>query len=281
VAGVGNAAGNAAVAYKIDSPRDLVSLDRYPITDRQSPQYKKLVEHCNAEMQRTGYCLLQDFVTADALSALEKEAERLAPLAFHNTLVGNAYLTPEDTSIDIDDPRRILNTTALGAVAFDQFPDESLIRRLYLWDGLLEFVADALSYEKLHRYADPLGALNLAVMGEGDHLRWHFDQTDFVVSLLLKPSEGGGEYEVYPMTRSEKEENFDRVRNILNGDREGVLTLDIKPGCLVLFKGRHSLHRVTPVTGSTDRLIALFGYDAQPGVVSSDHLRMIRYGRTG
>jgi len=272
---------SAAVAYQVKNPAEMIDLDRYPITDRQSPKYLELIKFCNEEMKRTGYCLLQDFVTADALSALVKEAEELAPLAFHNTLVGNAYLTPEDESIEQGDPRRMMSTTALGAVAFDQFPNEALIRRLYMWDGLLEFVADALGYEKLHRYADPLGALNLAVMGEGDHLRWHFDQTDFVVSLLLKPSLGGGEYEVYPNTRSVSEESFSRVKGILNGNREGILTLDINPGCLVLFMGRNSLHRVTPVTGSVDRLIALFGYDEKPGVVSSDHLRMIRYGRTG
>lgn len=269
------------VAYKAEQPCDMVDLRRYPIVDRGTSEYKELVKFCRSEMGKTGYCLLQDFVTADALKALASEAEELAPTAFHNTLTGNAYLTPEDASLDSSDPRTMMSTTALGAVAFDQIPESALIRRLYMWDGLLEFVGDALGYEKLYRYADPLGALNIAVMGDGDHLRWHFDQTDFVVSLLLRPSLGGGEYEVYPMTRSEKEENFDRVRAILKGSREGILTLDIQPGCLVLFKGRHSLHRVTPITGEVDRLIALFGYDAKPGVVSTDHLRMIRYGRTG
>ena len=43
----------------------------------------------------------------------------------------------------------------------------------------------------LHRYADPCGALNLAVMGDGDELQWHFDQTDFVVSLAIQPAERG------------------------------------------------------------------------------------------
>ncbi len=270
-----------AVAYNAEKTWDMVDVDKYPIVDPGTPEYKDLVKFCRSEMEKTGYCLLQDFVTADALKALADEGEKLAPLAFHNTLTGNAYLTPEDEALDSADPRRMVSTTALGAVAFDQIPENALIHRLYMWDGLLEFVRDALGYEQLHRYADPLGALNIAVMGDGDHLRWHFDQTDFVVSLLLRPSLGGGEYEVYPMTRSEKEENFDRVRAILKGSREGILTLDIKPGCLVLFKGRHSLHRVTPITGEVDRLIALFGYDAKPGIVSSDHLRMIRYGRTG
>ena len=43
----------------------------------------------------------------------------------------------------------------------------------------------------IFRYADPFGALNLAVMGAGDQLQWHFDQTDFVVSLAIQSAESG------------------------------------------------------------------------------------------
>jgi hypothetical protein len=49
---------------------------------------------------------------------------------------------------------------------------------------------------------------------------------------------------------------------------------------MALFMGRCSIHRVTPVEGATPRLIALLGYDTQPGVMSSDHLKLRRYGRT-
>ena len=43
----------------------------------------------------------------------------------------------------------------------------------------------------LYRYADPIGALNLAVMVDGDELGWHYDQTDFVVSLAVQSSSAG------------------------------------------------------------------------------------------
>ena len=231
-------------------------------------------------MKSNGYCLLQGFMKEEALELMVREAREIAPFAFHNTLTGNAYLTPQDPDLDDDDVRKIEDTTALGAVAYDQVPNGSALRRLYEWDGLMEFLADALGYERLYRYDDHLGALNLAVMKEGDHLRWHFDQTDFVVSLLIQDCLAGGKYEVYPKTRSAEEENFDLVKDIVkNNRREGILTLDIKPGCLVLFKGRHSLHRVTTVQGDVDRLIALFGYDTSSGVCGSDYLKMIRYGR--
>ena len=52
------------------------------------------------------------------------------------------------------------------------------------------------------------------------------------------------------------------------------------PGALVLFQGRYTIHRVTPIKGKALRLVALLGYDTKPGVVSSEHLRYMRYGRT-
>lgn len=40
------------------------------------------------------------------------------------------------------------------------------------------------------------------------------------------------------------------------------------PGTFVLFRGRRSIHRVAPVGPTAKpRLIALFSYDRQPGMV--------------
>ncbi len=59
-------------------------------------------------------------------------------------------------------------------------------------------VEDVLDRGPIYRYADPFGALNLAVMAEGDELQWHFDQTDFVVSLAVQAADAGGDFEVVP-----------------------------------------------------------------------------------
>jgi hypothetical protein len=144
----------------------------------------------------------------------------------------------------------------------------------------MKFIGAVLELAEIYRYADPLGALNLAVMKKGDYLRWHFDQTDFVTSLAIQSSESGGAFEYAPMIRNEKEENYDAVKSLLMGDRKRVRSIPAEPGTLVLFKGRYSIHRVTRIEGSRSRWMALFAYDSKPGVVSSDHLRQMRYGRT-
>jgi hypothetical protein len=52
------------------------------------------------------------------------------------------------------------------------------------------------------------------------------------------------------------------------------------PGTLLIFEGRYSLHRVSPVHGPTARHVGLLAYDTKPGTTGSDLLRMDRYGRT-
>jgi hypothetical protein len=51
------------------------------------------------------------------------------------------------------------------------------------------------------------------------------------------------------------------------------------PGTLLVFAGRYSIHRVSPIVGDTPRLVALLGYDAKPGTMSSELLKEVRYGR--
>ena len=260
----------------------MIDLDRYPVHDLASPRAQMLIAQCRAQLAAGGSCVLEGFLTPRAVAAAAAEARMLAPLA-HRTpnSRSTAYLEAPDESYPAGHPRRRLQRTSVGAVAYDLFPPDSLIRRLYEWDGLLAFFEVALRKPKLWRYADPLGALNLAVMVDGDELLWHFDQTDFVVSLMLQCCSHGGAFEYVPDIRSATEPNFDRVHRLLDGERTDVVTLELTPGTLALFEGRYSIHRVSPIEGSESRLIALFGYDTKPGTMSSDLLKQRRYGRAG
>jgi hypothetical protein len=260
----------------------MIDVDRYPVHALGSPRAQMLIADCRMQLAARGSCALDGFLTAHAIAAAAEEAHMLAPLA-HRTPNGHstAYLEPPDESYPERHPKRRLQRTSVGAVAYDLFPPNSLIRRLYEWDGLLAFLAIVLRKPKVWRYADPLGALNLAVMVDGDELLWHFDQTDFVVSLMLQRSLRGGDFEYVPYIRNAIEPNFLRVQRLLEGDRSDIITLDLAPGTLALFEGRYSIHRVGPVEGSKPRVIALLGYDTKPGTVSSDLLKQRRYGRVG
>jgi len=63
----------------------------------------------------------------------------------------------------------------VGAVPYDLMPTESLLRQVREWELLRNLVEEVLDPGPIYRYADPFGALNLAVMREGDELQRHFD----------------------------------------------------------------------------------------------------------
>jgi hypothetical protein len=116
-------------------------------------------------------------------------------------------------------------------------------------------------------------------MGDGDELQWHFDQTDFVVSLALQDADEGGDFEVAPLIRRGDDERYGDVARVLAGDRSALTVQPMTPGTLLVFAGRNSLHRVSPIRGTTPRLVGLFGYDTKPGTTSSELLKEVRYGR--
>ena len=237
------------------------------------------VDKGREQMRSAGACEIPNFIRPEALPSFIADAQRLAPLAYRSGGLGTVYLGFPDESFPLDHPQQWLGNYGVGAVAYDLFPADSPIRRLYEWDELRSFVAAILGLEQIYPYADRLGALNLAVMGEGDELQWHFDQTDFVVSLALQDADTGGDFEVAPFIRSADDEHYDDVARVLGGDRGLLTVLPMNPGTLLVFAGRHSMHRVSPIHGSTPRLVGLFGYDTQPGTMSSELLKAVRYGR--
>jgi hypothetical protein len=261
----------------------LVDLSRYPIVDLDAPDAVALAARCRRELDRSGVSILPDFLTAAAKTRAAGESEALAPLGHASDVEGTPYLElPADGWPDRH-PRVTWDHTRLTAVAYDQFPTGSVLRTLYESDALLAFLGRALGFA-VFRYNDPLGGLNLAVMYDGDRLAWHYDQTDFVVSLAVQESESGGDFECVPMTRlgagESIDERYDDVTAILAGDESRVVTIPMTPGTLMLFEGRNTLHRVASIGGSRPRYVGLFGYDRKPGTCSSELLRLIRYGRS-
>lgn len=266
-------------ATAINSSETLVDLDRYPIFDLGAPAMQEVLRWARAQLAATGACEVPDFLTPAGLTAVTADAQTLTPLAYRSTGVGSAYLEVPDFNLPADHPRRTLGEYAVGVIAYDMFPATSPLRRLYEWDPMMEFIGAVLQRGRLCRYADPLGALNLAVMGDGDQLQWHFDQTDFVVSLAIRDGEHGGDFEVAPRIRSADDERYPAVRAVLDGTSDAVVRLPMTPGTLLIFEGRYSIHRVSPIRGSTDRLVGLLAYDTKPGTVSTELLRLSRYGR--
>jgi hypothetical protein len=257
-----------------------VDLARYPIADLGDPRARALVADQQRRLADTGACILPGFVPDATVAALVDESDRLARVGHPSDVAGTPYLELPADGFDDDHPRRALVHSRLTAVAYDLFPPDALLRRIYEWDVLMDFVGAVLGRQPLYRYADPMGALNLAVMTEGDELGWHFDQTDFVVSLAIQSSDEGGDFVSARRIRSDLDERYAEVARVLAGEvHPSVESVPMTAGTLMLFEGRYSLHCVTPIRGPRPRYVGLLAYDTKPGTVSSELLRLVRYGR--
>ena len=74
--------------------------------------------------------------------------------------------------------------------------------------------------------------------------------------------------------------NYQLSQKVLDG-KIPPEKLSLGAGSLVLFRGRNSMHRVTPVKGNQARLLVVLAYNTEPGISLSESARMTFYGRLG
>ena len=255
---------------------DLIDLERYQLDD---PIHLAAVK---ARLDREGVVILPDFLRASARDVLVLEAEKQAENAFFTTSTHNVYLTSQDQSLPAEHIVNRQIKSSKGCITTDQIPEGSGLKTLYHNPQFQNFITAVLGEKALYAYADPLSSINVHYAHEGQELGWHFDNSSFAITLLLQAPEGGGVFEYVPDLRDAAagEMNFQGVADVLEGATP-VKTLDMQPGTLVLFRGRNSLHRVTPTAGNRTRLLVVLAYNDAPGVSLSEGARMTFYGRVG
>jgi hypothetical protein len=259
---------------------DVVDLDRYPIGDPASPAYLELVRACRDQLRDQGVAQLDGFLTPAAVSQMIALTSQLAAQAWASDQTHTAYFEPADDSGGPDHPRALRQHSAKKAIAYDQVPAGAPIRRLYESDDLTAFIAAVLGKPVLYRSADPLDALEIAFFDDGDELGWHFDNSEFSVTVMYTEAETGGHFDYCPGLRDEHDENYPGVQKVLLGDSGSVVRLPTSPGTLAVFRGQHALHRVTPVSGPRPRINSVLTYGEHPGMKLSKLTQELFYGRT-
>lgn len=254
----------------------IVDLERYPVAELGRPEARALIAACRGQMAETGLCLLPGFVRGEALAEIVEGAKRLLPDA-HQTEHWRASEHGPGGAGSGTIPRA--TRASLGAIAYNRIAMRSPLRALYEWDGLTDFVAAVLERSPLYRCADPVVSCMLTVCREGDELGWHYDPNDGVVSLMLQEAGGGGAFEFAPGVRFAAPDAGAAELAVLDGRYPGVVRPDLRAGTLSLFNGQASLHRVAPVTGRRERIVALFNYMAEPGYVFSEEIQRKFFGR--
>lgn len=60
----------------------------------------------------------------------------------------------------------------------------------------------------MYEYADPLASINVHYANEGQNLNWHFDNSEFAITLLLQKPLGGGVFQYVRDVRDADKEDF-------------------------------------------------------------------------
>lgn len=265
--------------HTVDRPAlaTVVDTDRYPLGHPDDARLGEAIERARRDLANVGCARIPAFIRPEAHTRLTGETTSVAPLAYRISQEITPYADHGDDQWPADHPRRRLGTMTNGFVGKDLIPDDTVIQALYADADFVRFIAACLSLVELHPFADPIRGLVVNVMDDGTRMPWHYDANEFIVSLMTRRPEAGGVFEFCPDLRNPGDECYDDVREVLDGGRERVRTLELGVGDLQLFRGRYSMHRVTPTQG--ERHTVLFGYSETPGYIGGVESTRIGYGR--
>jgi len=235
---------------------------------------------CKARLDKDGVLTLKHFLRTDTILQMVQEANKAHDGAFYTVAQHNVYLSKPNDNLAPDHIfNRQLNTSK-GCICTDQVPKNSPLMSIYNSEDFQSFIATIVGEDALYPYADPLSSVNIHYANEGQELNWHFDNSEFAITLLLQSPEGGGVFEYVKDLRDAEagDMNYDGVAAVVEG-RAPIKNLDIDPGTLVLFRGRNSMHRVTPTIGNTQRILVVLAYNSEPNIALSETARQTFYGR--
>ena len=255
---------------------DVVNMAKYPLHDES---FRSM---CKSTLDEDGVLVMSNFLNPRAIAAIQNEGAENQHLAYYTASNHNIYLKPFDPQFPADHPRNREISSSKGCITTDQIPEKSMLHELYSAQTFRRFLCAVLHEDQLYKYADPLSSINLHYASDGQELGWHFDNSSFAITLMIQEPENGGVFEYVKDVRDTDsgEMNYELVGQVLDG-QVVTNTLSMNVGALVLFRGRNSIHRVTPTEGKRTRMLVVFAYNTEPGVSLSESAQITFYGRIG
>ncbi|HEY5738084.1 MAG TPA: hypothetical protein VIW27_00090 [Gammaproteobacteria bacterium] len=250
--------------------RQIINHRKYPIDEPGHPARTAAIEQVRASLADDGCAVIRDFFSGRGLQALLAEAEARKSQAYYSPRkLCNVYLNDGDPAHPEDHPLNVFMPRSNGFITADLFGEDTAARQLYYWEPLKQFLSECLDKDELFIYEDPVSNMIVNLGQSGEEFNWHFDTNEFTITMLLQAAASGGVFEYVPGLRNQRDECYDAVRQVLDGDRSRVRSLQLNAGDLQFFLGRFSLHRVTANTGSTDRLLLIMSFSEKPGMVGN------------
>ena len=258
----------------------IIDLARYPLDMPETEAYADLVSQAQGSLAAEGLFNLPGFLKAEALEGLLTHSRPLLESAsFEHARWHNIYFKDHVDGLAPDDPALAKVKTTNHTICHDQLLGTAL-DQIYRWAPFARFIADVMEQPELHQMDDPLAGVNVMEYRDGEALNWHFDRSVFTITILLQEAEQGGLFEYAKDLRSDDDPNYAGVAELVAGRLEPTV-LQQDPGTLNVFLGKNTAHRVTPVSGTTSRIVNTMSFYPEPGVAFTEKERVGFYGRVG
>jgi len=229
-------------------------------------------------LESEGILVFNSFISNNGLDILQKEASELKDLSYKSSSEYNVYVSEYDSSFSEDSPRNRIMSTSKKCIPNDLIPYNSILQKIYDSKIIRSFFKGLLNKNELYPYSDPLSSININYYDEGDALGWHFDNSDFTITLLIKNCKKGGIYEFFnDMRYKDGKEDYTFVEKILDNKVSGTKVESLE-GDLMIFKGNKSIHQVTAVEEG-ERVLVTFNYNEAEGIPLSEKSRKTFFGR--
>ncbi|WP_409439336.1 2OG-Fe(II) oxygenase [Psychromonas sp. GE-S-Ul-11] len=256
---------------------DIINLDGSRLQDQA------FIKACKRTLDKTGVLVIKDFLKPTVISLLQQEGKDNQHLAYYTSNKHNVYLTESDVNYSDSHPRNRQVVSSKGCITTDQIPVNSALHSLYQAAEFRDFLCEVLGEQALYEYTDPLSSINLHYAGEGQELGWHYDNSSFAITLMVQSPKEGGIFEYVKDVKDVRDaDNGDMNYSMSGKILDGVIDTESLPmadGALVLFRGRNSIHRVTPTVGEQTRMLVVLAYNTQPNISLSESARMTFFGR--
>ena len=260
--------------------KHLIDLETYPLDRPECEAFAKLVENCKTRLFAQGMFDLPGFLRPEATQrAVEAVEPAMASESFRHARTHNIYFKDEVDGLSEDHPALKKVVTVNHTLCADQITGNPVIE-LYNWPPFADFLAATMGKETLYPMVDPMARVNVQATRDGEGLNWHFDRSEFTTTILLQAPDEGGQLEYRSDLRSADDPNYDGVAALLRGEDRQVQQAALSAGALNVFRGVNTLHRVVPVKGLKERLVAIFAYYDRPDVAMTAQEQIGFYGRS-
>ena len=258
----------------------LIDLDKYPLNQPDSIEWNTIVAQCRKDLVDKGMYELPGFLKSDALqAATNKILPRMANDSVEIRREHNIYFLDKVEGLADDHPALKKIMTINHTLCADQLVDTPLTD-VYEWPNFRKFIAATMELPVLHLMDDELARVNVLSYRPGEALNWHFDRSEFTITMLLQRAAKDGIFQYRRELRTDTNPNYEGVGKMIAGNDPEVISVDVEPGALNVFRGHNTAHRVTTVSGDKERMVAVFSLYEKPGVRFSDSENMGFYRRT-